>query len=137
MINLQEVAHITVHHSASASDTTLEEIRQWHRQKGWRDCGYHFVIESDGEVRHGRPLSKMGAHVRNHNERNIAICVVGDNTVQGSSWTAAQCLSLRELCYSLRRVYNLEPTDILGHRDWDGAKTECPGVDLSAILGAC
>ena len=137
MTNLGEVTHITVHHSASSRDTTLEMIHQWHRQKGWRSCGYHFVIEARGEVRYGRPLNKMGAHVGGNNERNIGICVVGNNALAGSSWTEAQCLSLRELCAALIRVYNLEPSDILGHGDWDGAQTECPGIDLSAILDTC
>jgi N-acetylmuramoyl-L-alanine amidase len=137
MISLGPVRYITVHHSASDIKTTVEDIDKWHRQRGWDGgCGYHFVIEGDGRTRIGRAIEYQGAHVKGHNSGNVGICLVGNNTTWGEQWTHAQCVSLRELCFSLVTVFSLETADILGHRDWDDAATKCPGIDIHNFLGS-
>ena len=127
---------ITIHHSASSrEETKLENIDKWHRDRKFDEIGYHFVVEGDGEIRSGRGPHLRGAHVGGHNTGNIGVCVVGNNCHAGDEWTTAQCLALRELVHALLRVYNLELTDVLGHRDWEKASTQCPGIDITAILG--
>ncbi|CAK1795587.1 N-acetylmuramoyl-L-alanine amidase [Vibrio crassostreae] len=70
---------ITVHCSATPpqQDVDVTEIRRWHKKRGWRDVGYHFVIRRNGDVELGRPLSQTGAHVKGHNKGNIGVCMVG------------------------------------------------------------
>ena len=50
---------ITVHCSTTSpeQDVDVAEIRRWHKKKGWRDVGYHFVIRRKGDVQLDRPLS--------------------------------------------------------------------------------
>jgi N-acetylmuramoyl-L-alanine amidase len=47
----KSTAYLVVHCSATQpkSDIGAKEIRQWHREKGWIDIGYHFVIRRDGQ----------------------------------------------------------------------------------------
>jgi N-acetylmuramoyl-L-alanine amidase len=115
---------LVVHHSASRRSATLEDIRDWHLDRGWSDVGYHYVIEESGERRLGRPLGRIGAHCRGHNSYTVGVCVTGDNTQPGEAWNEAQIESLKELAG--------EYTIVHGHRDL--AATECPGVDIKDLL---
>lgn len=44
----KETNAIFVHCAATkpSQDIGVREIRQWHKEKGWLDIGYHFVIRS-------------------------------------------------------------------------------------------
>src|SRR3546814_10318875 len=53
------------HDNIGASD-----IRQWHRAKGWRGIGYHYVIKRDGSVEKGRADDQPGAHDPRINARS-------------------------------------------------------------------
>lgn len=125
---------IVIHHSASPLSTTVEDIRGWHKSRGFEDIGYAYVIHEDGTVRIGRPVLFVGAHAKGANEGSIGVCVVGDNTKPDQSWTAAQKRELRELVYRLQVIFG--PLAIYGHSTVPGGETatECPGVDLATVL---
>ena len=63
---------------------SVETIRQWHKARGWSDIGYHYVVHLDGKVEEGRPISKIGAHVKGHNTGSVGCVYVGgvDNNLQ-------------------------------------------------------
>lgn len=73
----KQIDEIILHCSASGPRTTVHDIRKWHKSRGWKDIGYHYVIESDGGIRQGRDWQKVGAHCEGHNEDSIGICLVG------------------------------------------------------------
>ena len=136
---MREIKRIVVHHSASPRTVTTEVIKAWHtdpKKSGgpFKDIGYHFVIESDGAQRHGRPIWVEGAHCPDNgaNRDSIGICVTGNNTRDGDHWNDAQIASLVDLLRTLRVVFPNIP--YLGHRDVPGAATECPGLDVRALL---
>lgn len=61
-----------------------EVIDHWHRQRGWTQIGYHYVIINDrhdslddGTIQEGRPKDRMGAHVLGLNSQSLGICCVG------------------------------------------------------------
>ena len=68
---------IIVHCSATPAgrDNSAADIRRWHRQRGFSDIGYHFVVRLDGTIEAGRPLELPGAHCRGHNLRSIGVCL--------------------------------------------------------------
>jgi N-acetylmuramoyl-L-alanine amidase len=131
---LRRIDYIVIHHSASPLSTTLEDIDQWHRAKipPWTGCGYHLVCESNGTMRKGRRIGRMGAHVRGWNRHSIGICLVGDNTFPGEGWTQPQIASLHEMLRSLRVLF--PEAEVLGHRDLPKTATVCPGLDIRALL---
>ena len=110
---------IVVHHSASPNWTTVENIDAWHKEKGWSGVGYHFVIESNGAIKKGRPLSDVGAHAKtgkpySRNTSHIGICLVGEET-----FTQAQQVALDMLIKKLNEFYNIESVE--RHHE------KCPG----------
>ena len=88
------------------------------------------MIEAEGEVVIGRPLSRVGAHCKGHNHNSIGICVVGDNTKPEHQWSMKQIASLQDLIFGLKLVF--PGVEVKGHRDI--ASTLCPGVDVQQLL---
>lgn len=122
-------AKIIVHHSASPRGTTLDVIRGWHVAKGWKDVGYHFVIEADGAVRYGRKTWTQGAHDGGENTDSLGICVVGNNIEPGLEWAMVQERALVRLIRSLRLVYGPDVLVKMHREDEpESTPTECPGV---------
>jgi N-acetylmuramoyl-L-alanine amidase len=131
---LKAVDYIVIHCSATKEDQnfTVEDIRRWHRQKGWMDVGYHFVITRDGEVQKGRPHDVPGAHVRGFNHISLGICLVGgvesDGKTPESNYTAFQWKALESLVKDLRNLY--PDATVLGHRDMPNVNKACPSFDV-------
>lgn len=107
-------------------DIGVEEIRQWHLEKGWTDIGYHYVIRRDGNVEEGRQDDQMGAHVKGYNQVTLGICLVGG--WKGKfDFTRKQMDALEALVSALLLKY--KKAVVKGHRDIDNKKT-CPGFDV-------
>ena len=128
--------YIVIHHSATdtGNAATFDAV---HKERGWDELGYHFVIDNgngmpDGRVEVGSrwPKQKWGAHCggtpnNEYNEYGIGICVVGD--FSGHMPSRGQLASLRKLTIYLARTYNIPQKNIIGHRDAPNASTACPG----------
>ena len=73
------ITEIIVHCSATpeGKDYTVQDIRRWHKQQGWSDIGYHYVVYRNGHVEPGRDVDISGAHCVGHNAHSIGICYVG------------------------------------------------------------
>ena len=132
---MRPIRRIIVHHSASPNDTTVEQLRQWHLDRGFTDIGYHYIITGDGRVSGGRPDVKIGAHCLGSNLGSLGICVTGDNTKPEHAWRGPQWVQLLLLIERLKAKYPAIDS-VIGHRDAPGAKTLCPGLDLVPILTA-
>jgi N-acetyl-anhydromuramyl-L-alanine amidase AmpD len=125
---------IVVHHSASANGSAAEFDRA-HREKGWEELGYHFVIgngtgSGNGEIEIGGRWTKQkhGAHckVEGHPEYNdfgIGICLVGNFDVTRP--TEAQMAALSRLVQYLMTRYHIPRNRIYGHGQLK--PTDCPG----------
>jgi hypothetical protein len=139
---------IIIHHSDSANGSAAS-FDAWHRQRGWDELGYHFVIDNgsggpDGRVEVGSRWNtqKHGAHCKvpgnYYNEHGIGICLVGD--FERSRPTAKQVESMRKLLAFLMSQTHVPASHVLGHREANGNQTRCPGrymdmVALRASLG--
>lgn len=136
--------YIVIHHSASDKGNAAT-IDAYHRNvRGWNGLGYHFVIDNgnggpDGRVEVGYRWKNQeyGAHTGNtpgngHNKYGIGISLVGN--FQDKSPSPAQLAAMEKLVFYLADKYDISPTDVIGHRDAPGAKTDCPGDRLHAYV---
>ncbi|PQJ58196.1 lysozyme [Vibrio chagasii] len=127
---------ITVHCSATPpqQDIGVNDIRRWHKKRGWRDVGYHFVIRRDGKVELGRPLSQTGAHVKGHNKSNIGVCMIGGCDAKqqpDDNFTFSQRKALFGLVAALQEQFSISDKAVKGHKDW-GVNKACPVMRLRA-----
>lgn len=126
---------IFVHCSATkpTMDVGVREIRQWHKEQGWLDVGYHFVIKRDGTIEEGRPLDAVGSHVKDWNHKSVGICLVGGIDASGkfeANFTPAQMVSLNEKLADLLDIY--PDATVKAHHDV--APKACPSFNLSHWL---
>lgn len=126
---------IFVHCSATkpGMDIGLREIRQWHKERGFLDVGYHFIIRRDGTIEEGRPVDVVGSHVKGWNERSVGVCLVGGVDAKGqpeANFTPAQMHELRGLLQTLQEQY--PQAVIKAHHDI--APKACPSFNLSRWL---
>lgn len=117
-------------HIIHCSDSTfgdVETIRRWHKERGWIDIGYHFVIKRDGTVEVGRDISAMGAHCLGQNRNSIGTCLIGKKSFNKKQFDALKNL------HTLLKVFYPEVT-VHGHREFSNYKT-CPNFDVKEIMG--
>ena len=99
-------------------DYTVEDIRKWHKQRGFRDIGYHFLIGIDGKIHNGRPIEQSGAHAKGYNTNSVGISYVGgldSNNKPSDTRTTAQIYALKSIVDVLSIIYDVEK--VVGHRD--------------------
>lgn len=142
---MNRVDYIAIHCSATSADQDIgaTDIRRWHREKGWADIGYHYVIRRDGTIEPGRAETVPGAHEPKINARSVAVCMVGGSPPRGSdafrrglgenNYTPAQWASLQKLVTQLHAKY--PAAAVIGHRDVPGVKKACPSFDAKAWWG--
>lgn len=129
---MRSITLIVVHCSANRAGSALRlaDIDRYHRSLGWKGCGYHYVIPTDGTLEEGRPEAEVGAHCRHHNRHSIGICYIGGLSADGTpadTRTEAQRATLRLLASLHRRFPRAL---IVGHRDLDPLKA-CPCFDAA------
>ena len=126
---MREINKVVIHCSATkpSMDICAEEIRQWHKERGWNDIGYHDVIRRDGTLEKGRDISIAGAHAKGHNFSSIGVCLIGgvDGNGKGEdNFAIIQKQNLR--VYLDFMALRFPDAEILGHRDIEGVKKDCP-----------
>lgn len=153
-MNQNEIDAIVIHCTATRAgqDIRASDIDKWHKERGFAEIGYHYVIDLDGTVEFGRRLPKNGAHCntagtsgRSYNKHSIGIAYVGGldkNGKAADTRTPEQKQALHTLVWRLFDKYPIK--EIIGHRDaspdknGDGKITsnewikQCPCFDVKA-----
>lgn len=140
IFQLRNVTRITIHHegvnpftttSEDATRQRLEIIRRGHvTVRGWADIAYHYLIDPAGRIWEGRNIQYQGAHVKDQNEGNLGVMVIGNFEKQTPN--AAQTSSLNRFVASQMRQYRVPVSRVFTHREL--AATECPGRNLQQYL---
>ena len=127
-------------HCSDSDFGTVDDIDRWHKERGWKGAGYHFVITNgvsssgkcynqkhDGVVQPGRPVNKSGAHCRGHNTTSLGICLIGKE-----HFSDAQRIALLALTLDLCGSYSLGADRVYGHYEFDDGK-RCPNMNMGVF----
>jgi N-acetyl-anhydromuramyl-L-alanine amidase AmpD len=136
---LRNINLIVVHCSATppSADIGADEIRQWHKERGFHDIGYHYVIRRNGTLEIGRDVAKPGAHAKGHNAYSVGICLVGGvdkNGAPDANFTLSQYRTLYQLLFEFD-ARDYPEARSCGHRDLPDVKKACPCFDVGAFIG--
>lgn len=119
---LNEIDGIALHHS-DHSTADIQKIHEWHLDKGWAGCGYHYFIDKQGRVWEGRGLN-YGAHTADHNSHLFGVCFQGDYDGLDKIMPEVQFKAGVETCLWLKeKAPTIKYID--GHGFW--RPTACPG----------
>ena len=128
---MRRIDEIIIHCTATieGKDFKAKDIDKWHKAKGWKGIGYHYVIDLDGTIEKGRDESVVGAHCTGHNQHSIGIVYVGGldkNQKPKDTRTEQQKESLWEILRQLLCKY--PKARICGHNQF--ANKACPCFDV-------
>ena len=143
----EDIDSIIIHCSATRAgqDLRAKDIDRMHRARGFSQIGYNYVIDLDGMIEEGRPLTVDGAHCntkgssgKSYNKHSIGICYVGGLDANGKpadTRTPAQKASLRQLIDKLCKEYPI--IELLGHRDTSPDLDDSGEVEPAEYIKAC
>ncbi len=127
--------YIILHHSATDRGSAAIFDRM-HRDHGWDELGYHFVIgngtdSANGVVEIGSrwPKQKHGAHCKvlghpEYNDMGVGVCLVGN--FDHYTPTDAQMASCVRVVQFVKDRYGIPESHIYGHGQLK--PTHCPGA---------
>lgn len=144
---MNKIDSIIIHCSATRAgqDLRAKDIDRMHRQRGFSCIGYNFVVDLDGTVENGRPLTMEGAHCNSrgfsgvsYNKHSIGICYIGGLDASGrpaDTRTDEQKVALRNLVAKLCKEYDI--IELLGHRDTSPDLDGSGEVEPREFIKAC
>lgn len=134
---MRKITEIILHCSATqeGKDFHAKDIDKWHRQRGFNEIGYNFVIDLDGTIEEGRNIEKIPAHCKGHNATSIGICYIGGcdkNLKPKDTRTDAQKKAMKILVHQLMEKYNIPLNNVYGHYQFCSSKA-CPSVKIEQL----
>jgi len=129
---MRNINKIIIHCSATEAgqEISIDTIREWHIERGFKDIGYHYVIGLDGAVFTGRNITEIGAHTKGQNSDSVGICYVGGllNGKAKDTRTKEQKNVLKLLIYQLKQVF----PDASAEPHYKYANKDCPCFNVEA-----
>lgn len=126
---MRRVRRIVLHCTSGWNNQTTQSINDhWRNNLGWKQVGYHRLINNDGTIEKLAPLSEITNGVAGYNSDSVHICYKGGLvSVKDGKYTYGDTRSpeQKEAFYQaigdvLRELSKTQPIDditIVGHRD--------------------
>ena len=144
MSNIQDIRGETPKRSSRRSESDIKKVARHHtatnggdfwafwnnrwKGLGWSTGGYHEIILRDGTVQLCYDPTVVTNGVGGHNSSTYHIALVGSG-----SFTDAQEKAWHERAQVALNRFNLSANDVLGHKEFSGQNTQCPGIDMDKI----
>ena len=132
---MRNINKLIIHCSATREcddSVNASVIDRWHKARGWKGCGYHFIVLIDGTIETGRMIDEVGAHVKGMNKSSIGICYIGglerDAKTPKDTRTPQQKESLLLLIKTLNKIY--PEATLHGHNEF--SNKACPSFDVQS-----
>lgn len=139
---MRKIERIFVHCTASQQTKTADDIKKEFKNKGWKNPGYHYLIDASGVTHKLLSEDEVSNGVYGYNQTSINVAYIGgiDSSGKGvDNRSEKQKESLRNILSELKKKY--PNAKIMGHRDispdknsngivdpWERIK-ECPCFD--------
>ncbi|WP_342578437.1 peptidoglycan recognition family protein [Psychrobacillus sp. FSL K6-2843] len=126
--SINRIKKIARHHSATSSGDYFAFWNNRWKGLGWTKDGYHEIILRDGTVQLCYDPIYPTNGVGGHNTDIYNICLVGNG-----NFTEAQEKAFEERCLLALKNFGLSVDDVLGHNEFSGTKTVCPGISMNKV----
>ena len=135
---MRKISEIIIHCAATPEGKafTVADIDAWHKKRGFRCIGYHFVIYLDGSVHKGRAIEEVGAHCSGHNANSIGICYIGGCATNGKTPKDTRTEAQKSALVSLIKRLKSEFPHATIHGHCEFAAKACPSFDVKTS-GLC
>lgn len=129
---MRTINEIIVHCTATpeGKDFKAKDIDRWHKERGWKKIGYHYVVDLDGTIEKGRGENEVGAHCSGRNAHSIGVVYVGgldkDGKTPKDTRTKEQKEALWKILISL--IIKYPDATIHGHNEFSSKACPCFNV---------
>ncbi|MBP1464439.1 N-acetylmuramoyl-L-alanine amidase [Candidatus Chloroploca sp. M-50] len=151
----QQPNRITLHHEGVIFDGSisaaayLRRVQIWSmNNRGWPDLPYHFIVDLQGSIYEGRPLTTRGDTNTSYDTQDHAqIALLGKYDEGEQQPNSVQIATIIALMAWIVSTYNIDLDKIKGHRDFipingegkhidprTGERITCPGDNLYRYL---
>ena len=128
---MRDIDYIVFHCTATSQNTKVSSIKKYWKEKlGWKNPGYHLIIEPNGNLVQLAPFHMVVNGVRGHNHNSIHVSYIGGKNEDDR--TSDQIRTQKTVLKLLRQFY--KDAKIMGHRDFEGVKKSCPRFDVQTLL---
>ena len=129
--SVRQITKIILHCTATPEgrDVDAADITRWHKNKGWRTNGYHYIIKLDGTIEEGRSVQMVGAHTIGHNVGSLGVVYAGgcdQDMNPKDTRTPEQDIALTNLLSALLDMYPIAA--LYGHNEF--SNKACPSFDV-------
>jgi len=118
---IRTIDKIILHCTDSDVDHDINEIARWHRMRGFKDVGYHFLIRRHG-IQFGRPIDQIGAHCKGQNSNSLGICLTGKNEFDQAQFEM-----------TARLISSFFPGLAIYPHNYFNKNKRCPGFDIEEV----
>ncbi len=143
---MRKITYIVIHCTATATTATIQALRNGWKALGWKNPGYHYVIDYQGVVTNIHPERSIANGVAGHNANSIHISYIGgvEDGKAKDTRSDEQKASMVTLLKVLKQKY--PAAKIVGHRDFSPDKNHngiiegweyikmCPSFDVATWL---
>ena len=130
----RKVKYIVLHCTATNPDATVESIkRYWKENLGWKNVGYHILIDKNGLPNYLADFNSITNGVKGYNHESIHISYIGGIDEKGKpkdTRTMPQKATILDCIREVLEWYG-EKLIIQGHRDFPNVNKACPSFDCS------
>lgn len=128
---MRTINYLVIHCTATQPNAKISSIQNyWKNELKWKNPGYHYIIESNGNVVSLLPIEQISNGVGGWNSQIINISYVGGIDFKGNpkdTRTEAQKDSILKLLKDLKKRF--PNAKIQGHRDFPKVNKACPSFD--------
>ena len=128
---MRNINYIAIHCTATQPESSIASIQNyWKNNLGWKNPGYHYIIDRFGNVVNLLPIELVSNGVQGYNSQTINISYVGGINKSGKpkdTRTEAQKQSILKILNELRVKF--PKAKIQGHRDFPNVKKACLSFD--------
>lgn len=125
---MRNIEYIVIHCTGTAPSVKVDAVKNyWKNHLGWKNPGYHILIDANGIPNYLAPFENVTNGVKGFNHNSIHIAYIGgkggaDTRTLGQKATLLTCL--REVIEFLGYVPIIQ-----GHKDFPGVSKSCPNFD--------
>jgi N-acetylmuramoyl-L-alanine amidase len=138
---MRAIKNIVVHCTAGSQKQTLKSLIAGFRALGWKNNGYHIVVDGEGNRHDITPLEKVANGVAGHNANAIHVSYMGGvENVNGKmkavdNRTESQKEQLLDILIELKTKF--PSAKISGHRDFSPDKNKNGIVEKNEWIKMC
>ncbi|MFD2787947.1 N-acetylmuramoyl-L-alanine amidase [Hymenobacter rubripertinctus] len=128
---MRTITHIVLHCTATPQSATVAGIlNYWRTQLGWKNPGYHILIEPNGTCHRLLADEVPSNGVKGHNAHSLHVSYIGGVDGRGRPLDTRTPHQLAEMERIVRRWKAEHPNaQVVGHRDFPGVTKACPSFD--------